>query len=154
MTKEEIGEKLRAERLFCRMKQQEVAEKIGRKQPIVGHWETGYSQPDANTLFTLCDIYGTTVDDLFGFTKKESFSSSEREHIEKYRALDSHGKEMVDFTLLKEWERSIADQEAKNKVIQMAIKEDVNYVNAAHTIEDASEEDKQFDEDIMHSDTF
>ncbi|WP_369809094.1 hypothetical protein, partial [uncultured Clostridium sp.] len=27
------------------MTQQEVADKIGRKQPIVGHWETGYSQP-------------------------------------------------------------------------------------------------------------
>ena len=27
-------------------------------------------------------------------------------HPKKYRALDSYGKEMVDFTLLKEWERS------------------------------------------------
>ena len=50
MTKKEIGEKLKAKRISCGMTQQEVAEKIGRKQPIVGHWETGYSQPDANTL--------------------------------------------------------------------------------------------------------
>ena len=51
MTKEEIGEKLKAARISCGMTQQEVANKIGRKQPIIGHWETGYSQPDANTLF-------------------------------------------------------------------------------------------------------
>ena len=39
MTKKEIGEKLKAKRISCGMTQQEVAEKIGRKQPIVGHWE-------------------------------------------------------------------------------------------------------------------
>lgn len=107
MTREEIGEKLKAKRISCGMTQQEVAEKIGRKQPIVGHWETGYSQPDANTLFMLCDIYGTTVDDVFGFSPKENFTKSEYTHIKKYRELDPHGKEMVDFTLQKEWERSV-----------------------------------------------
>lgn len=38
----------------------------------------------------------------------------EKDHINKYRGLDSHGKEMVDFTLQKEWERSVSD--TKNKV--------------------------------------
>ena len=114
MTKEEIGEKLKAKRISCGMTQQEVAEKIGRKQPVVGHWETGYSQPDANTLFKLCDIYGTTVDDVFGFTKKNTFTKSEYDHIQKYRDLDPHGKKMVDFTLQEEWERSTANTEPEN----------------------------------------
>lgn len=105
MTKEEIGEKLRAKRISCGMTQQEVAEKIGRKQPIVGHWETGYSQPDANTLFMLCDIYGTTVDDVFGFTPKENFTKSEYDHIQKYRALDPHGQETVSYILDRESDR-------------------------------------------------
>lgn len=105
MTKEEIGEKLKAKRISCGMTQQEVAEKIGRKQPIVGHWETGYSQPDANTLFMLCDIYGTTVDDVFGFTPKENFTKSEYDHIQKYRALDPHGQETVSYILDRESDR-------------------------------------------------
>lgn len=105
MTKKEIGEKLKAKRISCGMTQQEVAEKIGRKQPIVGHWETGYSQPDANTLFMLCDIYGTTVDDVFGFTPKENFTKSEYDHIQKYRALDPHGQETVSYILDRESDR-------------------------------------------------
>lgn len=115
MTKEEIGRILKGLRTSCGLTQKEVAEKLGRKQQIVGHWETGYAQPDANTLFTLCDIYGITVDDAFGFHKNNAISPSEYEHIKKYRDLDSHGKEMVDFTLLKEWERSTADPKPENK---------------------------------------
>ena len=108
MTKKEIGEKLKAKRISCGMTQQEVAEKIGRKQPIVGHWETGYSQPDANTLFMLCDIYGTTVDDIFGFSPKENFSKSEYDHIKKYRALDESGREHVSAVL--QWESDRMNQ--------------------------------------------
>ena len=111
MTKEEIGLVLKRLRISCGLT--EVAEKIGRKQQIVGHWETGYAQPDANTLFTLCDIYGVTVDDAFGFQKKTDISILEYERIKKYRDLDHHGKKMVDFTLNEEWERS---QELKNDI--------------------------------------
>lgn len=93
------------------MTQKEVAEKIGRTQQIVGHWETGYAQPDANTLFNLCDIYGVTVDDAFGFQKYNDISRDEYNYIKKYRALDPHGKKMVDFTLNEEWERSTAAHE-------------------------------------------
>lgn len=78
-------------------------------------------------------------------------SSEEKDHINKYRDLDSHGKEMVDFTLQKEWERSTAEQ----KVTPIVLKEDATYyVNAAHPIEDSSVEDKQFDEGIMDDENF
>ena len=105
MTKEEIGAKLKAARISCGMTQREVADRIGRKQPIIGHWETGYSQPDANTLFTLCDIYETTVDDVFGFQKNNDITKLEYEHIKNYRNLDDFGRESVDVTLSRETER-------------------------------------------------
>lgn len=38
-------------------------------------------------------------------------TSSEFEHIKKYRTLDEHGKEMVDIVLQKECERSTATRE-------------------------------------------
>lgn len=69
MTKEEIGSILKKLRISSGKTQKEIAELLGRKQQIIGHWETGYSQPDANTLFLLCDLYGTTVDHAFGFNK-------------------------------------------------------------------------------------
>ena len=65
MTKQEIGQVLRAAREAKGLTQKQVAEMLDRKQQIVGHWETGYSQPDANTLFALCDIYGINIDTAF-----------------------------------------------------------------------------------------
>jgi len=106
MTKEQIGSTLKQLRLQTGKTQKEVAELLGRKQQIVGHWETGYAQPDANTLFLLCEIYGTTVDAAFGFNKKDvSVSKNDLVMIEKYHALDEHGKELVDFILNKEHSR-------------------------------------------------
>lgn len=117
MTKEQIGEKLKAARISCGMTQQEVANKIGRKQPIIGHWETGYSQPDANTLFILCDIFGTTVDEVFGFKKDRPFiSSNDISLLEKYRSLDSSGRTHVDAVLDWEVKRTTQAKEAADTV--------------------------------------
>ncbi len=128
MTKEEIGAKLRAQRISCGMTQQEVAEKIGRKQPIIGHWETGYSQPDANTLFTLCDIYNTTVDEVFGFSKgKASFSKQERDHIEKYRSLDPYGQQTVDMIMDREFKRTAQVRESQTRITKLEGQVDIRY---------------------------
>ena len=43
----------------------------------------------------------------------------DREILEKYRALDSHGKEMVDFTLTKEYERSESLKEPLDNITQI-----------------------------------
>lgn len=86
----------------------------------------------------------------------KTITPSEREKIEKYRDLDTHGKEMVDFTLLKEWERSTAEAE-KSNVVPMDLKEDTTYyVNAAHADDyvNAPEELKQQEEDIMDDENF
>lgn len=104
MTKEEIGSVLKRLRIDSGKTQKEVAELIGRKQQIVGHWETGYSQPDANTLFTLCDIYGTTVDAAFGFNKK-IISAKDLKFLNSYHNLDDYGKETIDIALERETKR-------------------------------------------------
>lgn len=44
----------------------------------------------------------------------ESLSVLEQDHIQKSRDLDPHGKEMVDFTLLKEWECSTTERKRKH----------------------------------------
>lgn len=77
MTKEEVGRILKQLRIESGKTQKEVASLIGRTQQIIGHWETGYSQPDADTLFTLCNIYGVSVDEAFGLKKSTSFSFSQ-----------------------------------------------------------------------------
>ena len=87
--------------------------------------------------------------------KNNDINLSEYEHIKKYRGLDTHGKEMVDFTLEKEYERSVAEKKKNDNVVSMTVRESSDYqVNAAHAIEDASDEDKAYDEDIMDDENF
>lgn len=106
MTREDIGSVLKKLRLSSGKTQKEVAEILGRKQQIVGHWETGYSQPDANTLFTLCNIYGTTVDEAFGFKKKNvSITKNDITLLEKFHGLDAYGQETVSYILDREVSR-------------------------------------------------
>lgn len=108
MTKEEIGKILKQLRLNCGKTQKEVAEHLGKSQQLIGHWETGYSQPDANTLFVLCSFYGTTVDKAFGFVDDNGINAHELSLIKKYRLLDTHGKELISILLEKELQRCTA----------------------------------------------
>ena len=122
MTKEEIGLVLKELRVSCNMTQKEVAEKIGRTQQIVGHWETGYAQPDANTLFTLCSIYGVTVDDAFGFQRKESISKEDYERIRKYKLISDYspdGAVVVDTVLDREYSIAEKLREQKEQIQKM-----------------------------------
>ena len=121
MTKEEIGAILKQLRVSSGKTQKEVAEMIGRNQQVVGHWETGYSQPDANTLFILCDIYGTTVDDAFGF-KKETVSKNDLIFLKKYHSLDPYGQETVNYILDREAARTAALNEKDVLIAQLQIK--------------------------------
>ncbi len=112
MTKAEIGAVLKRLRIASGKTQKEVAQILGRTQQIIGHWETGYSQPDANTLFLLCDIYGTTVDAAFGFARTcGSLTSEDSVFLKKYHSLDRHGKKMVEFALEEEFLRCEAQKQ-------------------------------------------
>lgn len=149
MTKEEIGAVLKGLRTDSGKTQKEVAEILGRTQQIIGHWETGYSQPDANTLFRLCEIYGTTVDEAFGFKKEKLLvTKKDIDLLRKYHNLDAHGREMVDFTLKKEYERSknLAEQNGNN-IVDMPSHLEVNAAHHSHG--DFTDEERQEDEDML-----
>jgi len=87
-SKEEIGCILKELRLNAGMTQAEVADALLRKRQIVGHWETGYSQPDTNTLLQLCDLYGADIGETFGLYRKVEVEVSQHERaiLEAYRS--------------------------------------------------------------------
>lgn len=135
MTKEEIGTLLKEARISSGKTQKEVAKIIGRTQQIIGHWETGYSQPDANTLFTLCDIYGTTVDEVFGFKSKITISKENFDLLKKYNTLDQYGKESVHIILERETERvkALAAKDAQLNDLQcQLLTQPIELEQAAH----------------------
>lgn len=82
-------------------------------------------------------------------TMRNSVSIEEFSIIKKYRALDEHGKEMVDFTLEKEWERSKALEKQLSLYSQ-------SLANAAHARTDISSPvgTDTSDDDIMDDDNF
>ena len=100
-----FGEKIREARKAKNFTQKQLADKIGAKHNSVSDWENNKNKPDPDTIEILCGVLGITPNYLLKVTSEE-FSLSEKNIIEKYRTLDHHGKEMVDFTLQKEWERS------------------------------------------------
>lgn len=65
MTKLEIAGILKSIRKSTGLTQQQLADRMGKSQQIIGHWETGYSQPDMSTLFELFDMYGVSMDETF-----------------------------------------------------------------------------------------
>lgn len=113
-----IGEKLKALRVSNNMTRKDVADKLKEfnidiSDKTLYGYESGRSSANADMFLALCKVYrcnnimetfSNTVDDVL-------FTNDEWQLIEKYRDLDDHGKEMVDFTLEKEWERSTAPKD-------------------------------------------
>lgn len=100
-----FGKKVREARKSKGLTQRQLAEAIGAKHNSVSDWENDKNKPDPDTIELLCGILDITPNYLLANTAGE-ISPSEKLLIKKYRALDAHGREMVDFTLEKEYERS------------------------------------------------
>lgn len=114
-----IGEKLKSLRENSGMTRKEVSDKLKEfnidiSDKTLYGYESGRNSANADMFLALCKIYkcnnimetfSNTVDDVL-------FTNEEWNIIEKYRSLNEHGKEMVDFTLQKEWEysKSLANQ--------------------------------------------
>lgn len=130
---EYLIKKLKEGRSNAGLKQSDVAQKIGLKGNTLSNYENGVSEPDIDTFCALCDIYNLDVSDILGEAYGLNVAGtdfdikpSEIEHIKKYRDLDDHGREMVDFTLQKEWERSVAARDKK------VVEYPAQNLNAAH----------------------
>lgn len=154
-----IGDTLKKLREKNGLKGNEVVEKLRNLgidisvKTLYGY-ESGRNSTNADMFLALCQIYKCqNITEVFSNSANDVlFTNKEWEMIEKYRALDPHGKEMVDFTLLKEWERSTAEAEKAN-VVPMTLKEDTpDYLKpqAAHPHAGTEEELSLMREDISN----
>ena len=80
---------------------------IDVSEKTVYGWESGHRQPDADTFLILCDIYqiANLSDEISSSKENEIISTNEQKVIKKYRALDEHGKMLVDNVLDLEYKR-------------------------------------------------
>jgi len=147
LTREEIARVIRESRLAAGLTQSQVAKGLGRPQQTIANWESGKSQPDANTLFELFRVLGRSVDEAFGFNV-ESFNvtARERSYIEKYRTLDSYGKGAVDTLLDSEYNRCIEQNLTDYRSRLDQIGEEIRHIqgkaqkSSERTLDDITEE--------------
>lgn len=125
--------------------QYELANFLHVSQNAIYNWENKKREPNADMIKKIADYFGVTPAYIMGW-EGSNISVDEMSHIKKYRALDQHGKKVVDFLLEEEYSRQPTGQA---KVIPEYL-----ILNAAHAIEGVSPEDIQHDEDIMNDKDF
>lgn len=138
-------DRLKEARLQKGFTQEQIAEKIGVAKSTYTGYEKGNREPNVNTIGILMKELG--VDANFLWQDETTFpfelTYDEMENlVKKYRTLDEHGKEMVDFTLLKEWERVKADEEAAELSLHI-VKEESDHLTPIAAHNDAAQTGEQ-----------
>ena len=152
-----FGERLIEVRKENGYTRESLAQSLKISKYTLRNYELGATEPGHTFLKQISDFFHVSIDYLLGLTDEpeilESFNlnKSEQNIIKKYRLLDPHGKEMVYFTLEKEYERSktLAEQENNNIVEMPAHLE----VNAANLDKNSSPEERTAGDSIMLDDS-
>lgn len=157
-----FGERLKAARIESGLKQAELAKMLNTTGNTISNWENNVSKPDLDMLSYICGILHVTASYfLQAQLPEDEVSIPELNIIKKYRALDAHGKEMVDFTLEKEYERATSKvhyynfEESSHYGVSMVAEPRGSYkVNAAHSRTDMElpEDADTTENDIMDDD--
>ncbi len=113
-------DRLKESRIKAGLTQEQLAEKLGVAKSTLSGYESGNREPSVATVAKALEILNIDANYLY---QDEStnltelvVSLDEKDIIKKYRNLDDHGKEVVDFLLEKEYERCIDSAQKPAKV--------------------------------------
>ena len=117
-----ISDRIKEYRLRKGMTQQELAEALGESSGrVIYHWEKGSGRPDCEKIAKLCDLLEVSADELIGCkVMHHRPTATEWNMIQKYRALDEHGKEIVDYLIEVEHKRiAVAEKKPKLRMLKI-----------------------------------
>lgn len=105
-----VGEQIKKYRNIRGMTQQDIADALGESSGrVIYNWEKGIGRPDCDKLARLCDLLEVSADELIGCrSMADRPTATEWTTLQKYRALDEHGKEVVDYLIDSEYKRVTA----------------------------------------------
>lgn len=88
-----LGNRLRMIRENCNLRQVDVKEKKGISNHNLSNWEKGKSEPCVADAMILADLYGVTLDELFGYKPSHTIvlTNNEKRLILKLRKLNNEG---------------------------------------------------------------
>ena len=73
----ELGKKTRQLRFKAGLTQEQLADRLGIGAQSVSKWENAVAMPDITTLPLLAEIFGVSIDDLFGLTAEQHLNRIE-----------------------------------------------------------------------------
>jgi transcriptional regulator with XRE-family HTH domain len=82
-----FGLRIKHLRLEKGLTQEELAGKLGLKKSTISLYESNGRQPDYETLIKLADIFGVTIDGLFGRGDLFPLTDDERTFLDHYKSL-------------------------------------------------------------------
>lgn len=104
--KEEIAKNLLFYRKKAGLTQKQFAALLGVKNTAVSNWESGNNSIDIETLFAACEIFGVTLNDMYGKYSERTCDPAgpelrpdEARVLSMYRDLNQQGKEYILQTL-------------------------------------------------------
>lgn len=146
-----FNDRLKESRTNAGLTQEQLSEKLGIAKSTLSGYESGNREPSIATVAKILDILDVDANYLYQDEVEKItnvvINIEEKTILEKYRALDEHGREMVDFTLTKEYERSESLKEPQNNITEM---QPHLMPNAAHeSTKPFTPEERQDDEDML-----
>ncbi|MEE1085780.1 MAG: helix-turn-helix transcriptional regulator [Schaedlerella sp.] len=126
--KKTISQNITKYREEAGLSQKELAKRLSITPSRVSNWEQGANCPTIDMLFEVCKLLNISINDIYGIYPDANvmLAYHEKQLIEKYRDLDTHGKEMVDIVLLKEHERWKTEQKISNLIPLAAHNDEAN----------------------------
>ena len=126
MSKKYIADTLKRLREAVGLTTVQVGELIGKSGKTVSAWENGRGHPDAEILIQLCDIYKVNnllaeFDESDNLKKESTISDTEISMINKYRSLDTYGKNVVDMVLTAEYDRVLVKMQERVETGEIGI---------------------------------
>lgn len=93
-----LSSRLREARLQKGLKQEEVANALGKTKSVISRWEKGENRPDADSIFDLSELLDVNPNWLLEWEERYNpeLTIKERSFLAKYRALSDYQKETVD----------------------------------------------------------
>ena len=107
-----IAERLRTLRLESNLSKRKLIEHLPLNYSTYANYESGFREPNSETLQMLATHFGVSLDYLLGYSDNRKkadeiaiLTEEEHEHIANLRRLDNHGRDLVTTVLRKEIER-------------------------------------------------
>lgn len=105
-----FGERLKSARNAKGLTQKQLGDLVGAAHNSISNWEKDQNRPDPDTIELICGTLGISPNYLLGTTGNE-ISPRDMSLIDKYKALDYHGKKAIDTLLDIEYKRCQEDPE-------------------------------------------